>query len=69
MCDAIAMAVVLRPDIVLETKRLVGHVELYGQKTRGATVFEWMKSKGGNVDVVLKVNTTGFIELCNGLFL
>jgi len=66
MCDAVAMATVLKPEIILESKILVGHVELYGHKTRGATVFDWMKKGNvkGNVEVVMKVDTQIYIDYC-----
>ncbi|KAI8474392.1 MAG: Inosine/uridine-preferring nucleoside hydrolase domain-containing protein [Monoraphidium minutum] len=40
-CDALAVAVALRPDIVRGTKEVFVDVELRGSLTRGMTVFDW----------------------------
>lgn len=63
--DPLAMAVMIEPEIVIEsTKKYVG-IELSGRYTRGMTVVDWFGAsrKGANVRVVQKVKMDRFIEL------
>lgn len=63
--DPLAMAVMIEPEIVLEsTKKFVG-VELLGRYTRGMTVVDWFgKSKQHpNVEIIQKINRERFLEL------
>jgi len=58
MCDMVAMAALLKPELIAESRHLHGAVELSGSYTRGATVFDWLghSSHAPNTHVVMKMN-------------
>jgi len=66
MCDMVAAAALLDPSLILESKRLHGHVETGGLHSRGATVFDWYGHHGKpeNVVVVMKLDKTAYATLC-----
>jgi len=59
MCDAVAMAALLDPRLISESKEVYGIVELGGLMTRGATVFDWYKKshKEPNVNLALTIDS------------
>jgi purine nucleosidase len=63
--DALAMAVLLEPDIVQKADQHYLTVELNGRTTRGQTVVDWMDRGGqpANANIVLEVDQARFEEL------
>ncbi|HBH13857.1 MAG TPA: nucleoside hydrolase [Clostridiales bacterium] len=63
--DPLAMAVMLEPDIVLESTDKYVQVERFGHLSRGMTVVDWWGSsqKTPNVNIVQKVDLERFIAL------
>jgi purine nucleosidase len=63
--DALAMAVMLEPDIVQKAERHHVTIELNGRTTRGQTTVDWSDRSGHspNVNVILEVNQARFDEL------
>ena len=60
--DALAMAVAIQPDLVVESESHHVAVEMAGQLTRGATVVDWEDRMGlpANARIVLKVDQARF---------
>ncbi|XP_053397602.1 non-specific ribonucleoside hydrolase RihC-like isoform X3 [Mercenaria mercenaria] len=58
-CDLNAIATVINPKIILETKDVFATVELHGKYTRGMMVVDWRGSlgKSPNVTLVDKIDT------------
>ncbi|MEZ5464777.1 MAG: nucleoside hydrolase [Lysobacteraceae bacterium] len=63
--DALAMAVVLRPELVQRAERHHVAVETVGEHCRGATVVDWEDRLGrpANANVVLEIDQGGFEDL------
>jgi len=63
--DPLAMAVLLEPDIVLESTDKYVQVERFGPLSRGMTVVDWWGSsqKIPNVNIDQKVDMQRFVEL------
>eukprot|EP00295_Goniomonas_pacifica_P045162 CAMPEP_0175906248 /NCGR_PEP_ID=MMETSP0108-20121206/5445_1 /TAXON_ID=195067 ORGANISM="Goniomonas pacifica, Strain CCMP1869" /NCGR_SAMPLE_ID=MMETSP0108 /ASSEMBLY_ACC=CAM_ASM_000204 /LENGTH=249 /DNA_ID=CAMNT_0017228187 /DNA_START=127 /DNA_END=876 /DNA_ORIENTATION=+ len=60
VCDAVAAAVALAPQLTTSVERGMV-VELHGQHTRGMTALDWYGAgRGSTVTVVEKVDTEGF---------
>lgn len=69
MCDMVAMAAVLWPQLIQQSQKMHGHIELAGTHTRGATVFDWYsKTEQKNVNVLLRMDSEGYRTIC-GQFL
>jgi len=70
MCDLLAMAVAMCPELILESQDLHGCVELAGNYTRGQTSFDWIgKSKQPkNINVVMKVDSEAYHKLLSSVF-
>jgi purine nucleosidase len=60
--DALAMAVAIQPDLVVQSELHHVAVELAGHLTRGATVVDWEDRMGlpANARIVLKVDQARF---------
>jgi inosine-uridine nucleoside N-ribohydrolase len=57
--DQLAMAIVIDPNVVIETKHVYSSVELHGGLTRGQMVIDWSQAqtdRSPNVTIVTKVN-------------
>ena len=65
IADPLAMAVMIEPEIVLESIEKFVQVELTGKFTRGMTVVDWFGASGKepNSRIIQKVNLDRFIEL------
>lgn len=63
--DALAMAVALDPDLVTRAEPRPVAIELDGSHTRGATVVDWERRRGGrdNARIVLEVDGRRFAAL------
>jgi purine nucleosidase len=63
--DPLAMAVMIEPEIVLESEARHVQVERYGRLSRGMTVVDWMNitTQSPNANIVLKINTDRFYDL------
>ena len=63
--DPLAMAVMIEPDIILESIEKYVRVELFGKYTRGMTVIDWFSVTGHapNAKIIQKVDLDRFIEL------
>lgn len=63
--DPLAMAVMIEPEIVLESTEKFIQVELTGMFTRGMTVVDWFGAsrKEPNARIIQKINLDRFIEL------
>lgn len=61
--DALAMALALQPDGVLETVRRPLRVETEGRHARGATVVDWRGPEGEGVDIMLRYDQERFESL------
>ncbi|XP_070561551.1 nucleoside hydrolase-like isoform X1 [Ptychodera flava] len=64
-CDALAMAALLRPDIVEKSEKHYATVELNGSWTRGQMVVDWegLLKKEPNLNIIMRVNKNAFVEL------
>ena len=60
--DALAMAMALQPEGVLEAVSRPLAVEIAGQHTRGATIVDWNRQGGApdNVDILVRYDQTRF---------
>ena len=60
--DALAMAMALQPEGVLEAVSRPLAVEMAGQHTRGATIVDWNRQGGApdNVDILVRYDQTRF---------
>lgn len=60
--DALAMAMALQPEGVLEAVSRPLAVEMAGQHTRGATIVDWNRQDGApdNVDILVQYDQTRF---------
>lgn len=65
LCDPVAMAIALKRDVMTQSENLYGTVELHGEHTKGACVYDWLRSTGKspNVCVVEGINTPAFKEM------
>ena len=63
--DPLAMAVMIEPEIILESIEAFARVELSGMYTRGMTVVDWfgVSQKSPNVRIIKQVDMERFIEL------
>src|SRR5690606_19243920 len=61
--DALAMALALRPDGVVESVRRPLQVETEGRHTRGSTVVDWRGPPGEGVDIMLRYDQAQFESL------
>ncbi len=63
--DPLAMAVMLEPEIILESTEKFVQVELSGRYTRGMTVIDWFgaSKKAANTRIIQKVDMGRFVEL------
>lgn len=63
--DPLAMAVMLEPDIVLESIERFVQIETLGRLSRGMTVVDWSNSSGkpSNVKIIQKVDQGRFFQL------
>lgn len=63
--DALAMAVVLEPEIVQNAEQHFMTVELNGRHTRGQTPVDWMDRSGlsPNANIILEIDQTRFEDL------
>jgi purine nucleosidase len=63
--DPLAMAVLIEPEIVLDSFYKYVKVETHGSMSRGMTVVDWLGLSGGkpNVKIVKRVDSDRFIEL------
>lgn len=71
MCDMVAMAAMLKPELITEMESLHGTVELGGVHTRGTTVFDWYRAskKEPNVNIVLKIDHQNYGDYTRKIFL
>ena len=65
VADALALAVLLKPDIVRHVEERHVGIELTGTLTRGATVVDWDRRLGGRVNarIVMDVDQARFESL------
>lgn len=56
-CDAVLAAILLRPDIVMKSRKCHATVELHGAHTRGQVVIDHLKLKDPNVHLIEEVDT------------
>jgi purine nucleosidase len=68
LCDVLAAAVFLRPDLIKERLYCWGTVELNGTFTRGMTCFDWLPhpeqtDKKPNVEIITAVHITMYYDL------
>lgn len=63
--DPLAMAVMIEPEIVLDSIEKFVQIELTGKFTRGMTVVDWYEAsrKEPNARIIKKINLDRFIEL------
>ncbi len=63
--DPLAMAIALRPQLILDSGKYYVTVELTGQHTRGQTVIDYIggSGKAANVNVVQALDTDGVYEI------
>jgi purine nucleosidase len=63
--DPLAMAVLMEPEIILETEKKFVQIECHGSLTRGMTVVDWFEMTGQtpNVQIVRKVDPNRFFAL------
>ncbi|GAA1815902.1 nucleoside hydrolase [Nesterenkonia flava] len=60
-CDSLAALIAVDPGVVLEEKHYRMHVELFGEHTRGTTVFDWKAPLSeANVIAVERIDTDKF---------
>jgi inosine-uridine nucleoside N-ribohydrolase len=71
MCDALAVAIVLYPEIIKETVKMNCQIELSGGHTRGSTVFDWYHRHDTqkNVKLVLEIVPKVFVDHVTKLLL
>ena len=57
-CDALAMAIALKPDAVLQKKNVYATSELHGKLTRGQMVVDWrgILKKEHNMTLIIQMN-------------
>ena len=69
--DAIAMAVMIEPDIVEYAEERYVQIERCGLLTRGMTVVDWTERAGqaANVNIVRKINYQQFFRLFSSAYL
>lgn len=65
LADPLTMAVLLEPNIVLESKEVYIQIERFGKLSRGMTVVDWLgrTKKSANVKLVLQIDVDWFFEL------
>ncbi|WP_297905293.1 nucleoside hydrolase [Metallibacterium sp.] len=65
VADALAMAVALRPELIINAEERAVAIELDGGLTRGATVVDWQRRTGAvaSARIVLAVDQPGFEQL------
>lgn len=70
LADPLAMAVLLEPDIALESEEVYMQIERYGKLSRGMTVVDWLgRTKiPSNVNLVLKIDVDRFYKLMQMAF-
>ena len=72
ICDVLAMAVALNPDIVVDSEQVNVEVELEGRITRGQTVVDWGCYDGierkKNCDWVSRINHEAYMEMFESMF-
>jgi purine nucleosidase len=63
--DPLAMAVLMEPDIVIESVEKFVQIERMGQLSRGMTVVDWwgLSKNPPNVNIILKVDAERFYQL------
>lgn len=68
--DPLAMAVLLEPDIVLESQEKFVQIERYGHLSRGMTVVDWygLSGRSPNVKIIFKVDPDRFFQLLKMAF-
>jgi purine nucleosidase len=68
--DPLAMAVLLEPDIILESHEKFVQIERYGQLSRGMTVVDWydLSRRSPNVKIIFKVDPERFFQLLKMAF-
>lgn len=68
--DPLAMAVLIEPDIVLESQEKFVQIERYGRLTRGMTVVDWygLSGRSPNVKIIFKVDPDRFFQLLKMAF-
>ena len=74
ICDAVAMAVAIDPEVVMSVTECFVDVELHGRYGRGQTVIDWegqLKGKtevgAANVKIVEKINMDRMHEMLLGI--
>lgn len=65
LADPLAMAVLLEPDIVIESKEVYIQIERSGNLSRGMTVVDWLgrTKRPANVNLVLRIDVDRFYKL------
>ena len=63
--DPLAMAITLKPELILESKQHYVTVELGGCSTRGQTVVDYTNfhKKPANIEIITEINKDGVIEM------
>ena len=63
--DPLAMAITLRPELILQSGKVYTTVELNGAHTRGQTVIDYNHMSGGkpNVNIIQALDTDGVYQL------
>jgi purine nucleosidase len=68
--DPLAMAVLMEPEIVLESEEKFVQIERFGRLSRGMTVVDWwgLSKQPANVNIIRKVDSDRFFELMRMAF-
>lgn len=67
-CDSLAVLAALDPDLVLDERGYFVAVELHGDLTRGATVFDWRAAAPpANATAIERIDRERFVEAMLGM--
>jgi purine nucleosidase len=68
--DPLAMAVLMEPEIVLESEEKFVQIERFGSLSRGMTVVDWwnLSKQPPNVNIIRRVDSDRFFELLKMAF-
>jgi inosine-uridine nucleoside N-ribohydrolase len=71
MCDMVAMAAMLDPEMILDKQRLHVVVDTGSGHARGATIFDWysLSKNATNVTIVLKMDIEKYRNFTKDIFL
>lgn len=70
LADPLAMAVLLEPNIILESRDVFVQIERHGKLTRGMTVVDWWRKTGKlpNVKLVTRIDSDRFYQILKKSF-